>query len=374
MALVSKIIWLLLPISIFFGQLFRINIFNINFPAIYILIVFFALLNIITAQKNKQKISNFYLLFFIFILIFTYLINLFNFTFKLNSFLLLTRLISLLSFLIYKPKIIKDHIFQKIFTLSIFTNIIFGLIQYFIWPNFTYFSIHNWDPHLYRLVSTYYDPTFTALIFLLFMANIYFQKINIKFKIAILTISYIAFALTYSRASFISFFILFSYIALINKNLKLFIFISFISISTIFILPRQEGEGTKLERTSSIKAKIDNYQEAFTLYKQNPILGIGYNNISQARLVKNPQSHANNSFDGSLMNILITTGPIGLLLFIFGLKYIFFKSNLLTQSSLISILFHSLFTNSLFYSFVLLVFIFFIQDNAKSRPVKGDTA
>jgi len=136
-----------------------------------------------------------------------------------------------------------------------------------------------------------------------------------------------------------------------------------LSISTIFILPRKEGEGTKLERTSSIKAKIDNYKQAFSLYKQHPLIGIGYNNISQVREIKDSASHANNSFDGSLVNILICSGPIGLFIFMFGIRKLFIESNLATQSALVGLLFHSLFANSLFYPYVLLVFIFFIKNS-----------
>jgi len=241
--------------------------------------------------------------------------------------------------------------------LAIFSNIIFGLIQYFFWPNFTYFNSLNWDPHLYRLVSTFFDPTFTALIYLFLIIVVFLNK-KIPFRKTILIISYLAMALTYSRSSYISFFVAFSFIAYQKKNFKIFIFSSLLIFSTIFLLPRFEGEGTKLERTSSMSAKIENYKEGFNLFLKSPIIGHGYDNLSYVRQINDFDSHANSGFDGSLMTILTTVGLVGLILFVLGLKTVFIQGNLTTKTILISVLIHSLFANSLLYPWILFFFIF----------------
>ena len=165
-------------------------------------------------------------------------------------------------------------------------------------------------------------------------------------------------ALTYSRSSYISFFVAFTFIAYQKKNLKIFILSSFLIFSTIFLLPRFEGEGTKLERTSSVSAKIENYKEGFNLFLKSPIIGHGYNNLSYLRQINNSDSHANSGFDGSLMTILTTVGLVGLILFILGLKTVFIQGNLIIKTILISVLVHSLFANSLLYPWILLFFIF----------------
>ncbi len=358
MALTTKIIYVLTFIAFFFGQLARIDIKGISFPIVDIFIFTLALISIIKQIKDKKLVihNNFFFYFIIFAWINLILIFFIYNLGSIKSIFYLLRLTSLLSFIIFPPKL--DEKTKKIFHLIIFTNIIFGLIQYFFWPNFTYFNSLNWDPHLYRLVSTFFDPTFTALIYLFFIITVFLNK-KIPYRPFLLTVSYIALALTYSRATFLAFLLAFTFIAIKKKKIKIFILALILFSLTLLILPRKEGEGTKLERTSSITAKIENYKQAFNLFKQSPIIGFGYNNISLVRTdIKDLNSHANNGFDGSLMTILVTTGILGIVLFTAGLIKLFIKSDLKIQTILIALVFHSLFANSLLYPFVFLCFIF----------------
>ncbi len=357
MAFITSIIYLSTIIVFFFGQLLRIEIINISFPVIDILIAIVFCFNIFQKVKNKDfKVKNKYLLYF---LIFAWLIfwfNYFRYQFDfIKPILYLFRLTFLFSFLTFPPTIPQN--LKKIFHLIIFSNIIFGLIQYLIWPNFTYFNSLNWDPHLYRLVSTFFDPTFTALIYLSLIIIAFLDK-KFPLRKTVLAISYLAMVLTYSRSTYLSFLIAFTFISYQKRNLKIFILSLVLITSTVFFLPRLEGEGTKLERTSSIKAKIENYKEAFNLFLKAPVIGHGYNNLSYLRSITNQDSHANSGFDGSLMTILTTTGTIGLFLFVLGFKKTFNQSNLTKKTILISIFFHSLFANSLLYPFILLLLIF----------------
>jgi O-antigen ligase/polysaccharide polymerase Wzy-like membrane protein len=354
MAFISKIIYLFLIFAFFIGQIFRINIFNVSFPLIDIAIVLFSLFNIVQHIKNKTlKTKNKAWLYF---LIFTWIFLIFNlFKYQISSLtpvFYLTRLTCLLSLFIFPPKIK----YQKFIYLAIIANIIFGLIQYILWPNFTYFDVLNWDPHLFRLVSTFFDPTFTALIYLIFIASLFLNK-KIPYRIPLLIISYLAMALTYSRSTYLSFLLVFTFIAFKSKKIKIFLISLLLITSTILMLPRQPGEGTKLERTSSIEAKIENYKEAWQTFKKSPLIGHGYNNISFIRENKNPDSHSNSAFDGSLITLLATTGIIGTSLFLWGIKTLYLKSNLTKQSILIAILFHSIFANSLLYPWVLLLLV-----------------
>lgn len=357
MAFVTPIIYLSTIVVFFFGQLLRIDIKSISFPVIDILIAVIFCLNIFQKIKNKDfKVKNKYLLYFLIFVWFSFTFNYFKYHFDLiKPILYLFRLTFLLSFLIFPPKI--DEKIKKIFYLAIFSNIIFGLVQYFIWPNFTYFKSLNWDPHLYRLVSTFFDPTFTALIYLFLIIIVFLDK-KFPFRKTILLISYIALALTYSRSTYGAFLVAFAFIAYQKRNLKIFILSLLLIISTILLMPRLEGEGTKLERTSSIAAKIENYKEGFNVFLKSPIIGHGYNNLLYVRQIKDPNSHANSGFDGSLMTILTTSGVIGLILFVLGLKKTFIQGNLIVKTILISLIFHSLFANSLLYPWILLFFIF----------------
>ncbi|MDD4785497.1 MAG: O-antigen ligase family protein [Candidatus Shapirobacteria bacterium] len=357
MALVTSIIYLSTIVVFFFGQLLRIEINNISFPIIDIFIALIFCLNIFQKIKNKDfKVKNKYLLYFLIFAWLNFIFNYFRYSFNPEKpILYLFRLTFLLSFLIFPPTI--EEKIKKIFNLAIFSNIIFGLIQYFLWPNFTYFNSLNWDPHLYRLVSTFFDPTFTALIYLFLIITVFLDK-KFPLRKIILIVSYLALALTYSRSSYLSFLVAFTFIAYQKKSLKIFLLSFLLIFSTILLLPRFEGEGTKLERTSSISAKIENYKEAFSVFLKAPVIGHGYNNISSIRQIKDQDSHSNSSFDGSLITILTTNGLIGLTIFILGLKNTFIRGNIKTKTIIIALLFHSLFANSLLYPWILLYFIF----------------
>lgn len=359
MALISKIILFSTAFVFFFGQLFRLNFSDISFAIIDIFIFLLFSINIFDHFKTKNwKIKNKFFLYFLIFTWISFLINLFvSHIYSLKPILYLLRLTFLFSFFIIPLN--KDFLsqkFHKFFDLIIISNIIFGLIQYFFWPDFTYFNSLNWDPHLFRLVGTFFDPTFTGLIFLLFLIKIFLSK-KTHFQKFLIILSYLGLALTYSRSSLIAFLLAFSFIALKLKKPKIFFISLIIFLLTIISLPRQTGEGTKLERTSSIKAKIENYKEGIGVFLKSPIIGHGYNNLSFVRTNINENSHANSGFDSSLLTILTTTGIIGFFLFIIGLKNEFKQSNLTKQTMWISILFHSLFANSLLYPWILLFLI-----------------
>lgn len=358
MAFITTIIFIFTVFSFFIGQIYRVNLFNISIPLIDVAIILLFFLNLYQHFKAKNfKINNKYFLYFLIFAWISLVINLFRFQINsLTPVFYLIRLSCLLSFFILPFNIEKK--LKNIFYLSIIANIIFGYIQYFFWPNFTYFDALNWDPHLYRLVSTFFDPTFTGLIFLFFIIKTFLDK-KIPYRIPLLIISYIAMALTYSRSTYLSFLIAFIYIAKHYKKISIFLISLTIMSLTIIVLPRQPGEGTKLERTSSIAAKIQNYKEAFTTFNKSPIIGIGYNNISFIRDKKMTNSHANSGFDGSLATIFVTTGIIGGTLFLFGIKGLFINGSIFQKTMIISILFHSIFANSLLYPWILISLAFF---------------
>lgn len=363
MVYAKSLILIGLIISFFLGQLYRINILDFSFPLIDVFILILAVFNIfIHFIKNKRFVaSNKYLLFFLIFAWLSLLINFIYFNFPpLKPLFYLIRLSCLLSFFIFPlPNNFINKKIMYLFMISIFANIIFGIIQYFIWPDFTYFNSLNWDPHLYRLVSTFFDPTFTGLIYLMFLIKIYFtHDINPQIRFPLLFFTYLALALTYSRSTFLALVIAAFFVSLKTKKSKIFLLTTLLVVSTIILLPRPPGEGTKLERTSSITAKIVNYQEGWSVFTQSPIIGHGYNNLMYIRQSNNPLSHGIAAFDGSLMTILTTTGLIGLLLFIFGLAHLFHSTSFLKQTILIAVLVHSLFANSLLYPWTLIFLLF----------------
>ncbi|HRT40130.1 MAG TPA: O-antigen ligase family protein [Candidatus Woesebacteria bacterium] len=322
-------------IIFFFGKLFH------PWPVFEIALGLLTLLNL----RNFKKINNPYFLIFI---IYTLITGRF---YNYSSFLYWLRLTCLLSFFVIPP--VFSQKYKHFFLLIVSANLIFGLIQYFIWPNFTYFNALNWDPHLFRLISTFLDPTFTGLLYLMFLIVLFCHKLPFYYLI----LPYVTMSLTYSRSSLLAFLASFAYLAKKLNKPKIFYISSLLLLITLVALPRREGEGTKLERLSSVRAKIENYQEGITLFKQHPILGVGYNNLKHVRNLDNNLSHSSSGFDGSLLTILTTTGLIGFSFFILGWYHYFRQTDLLHQTLLAAIFIHSLFSNSLLYPFVLFFLI-----------------
>ncbi len=365
MAIITSLTIGLLIVSIFFGQVFRFPLASLNIPLVDLFHPILAALfvyHFITATKiNKIRILKKPLVYFLLWTVLTYALGCFRIkSIPLPSLFYLLRLLSFgLLFLIPPPALLQKHLrlLQQLFILSLFSLVLFGLLQYFFWPNLTPLSSLNWDPHLNRLVSTYLDPAYTGLILTFFLLTIFFnQPLIIKSsltKFNLLLATYLSLAFTYSRASFLALLSTGIFHFFKTKNYLPFQYLSILIVITTIILPRPPGEGTRLERTASILAKIENYKIGINLWSKSPIFGHGYNLLSTVRLDQPPTSHSANGFDSSLVTILTTTGIVGLLLYLSALRNIFLSSSPAMQYLLCALFIHSFFTNSLLYPHLL---------------------
>ena len=225
MAFIQTTVLGLTIFAFFIGQIARLNLFNLQFPLIDIAIVFLSLINFINHLTSKKLKNN--NKFFTYFLIFAWTtLGITTIKYNINSLrptFYLVRLTSILSLIIFPPQINKKT--KNFFYLALFANIIFGLIQYLFWPDFTYFDVYQWDPHLYRLVSTFFDPTFTGLIYLFFIITVFLNQ-NFPYRLPILTISYLAMILTYSRATYLCFLLAFAFISHKTKKPKIFLLLN----------------------------------------------------------------------------------------------------------------------------------------------------
>jgi len=360
MAFATTIVFYLIFLIFPFGQLLRINLFATEFPLIDIFIVLFSFFNIFTQIKSDNlKPKNKYLLMFIPIALTSLLLNLYFFHLPLlKSIFYFTRLTSFLLLIIFPPAYIPHKNLQKYLILSLFSCVIFGLIQYFFWPDLTYFNSQNWDPHLNRLVGSFLDPTFTALIYLLFLIFIFFNYPKSHIKNVLIALTYFALALTYSRSTYLALFIISFFVSSKLHRPKLFIFTTILLILTITFLPKPYGEGTKLDRTSSIYAKVQNYKQAINTIKQSPIIGLGYNTLFHFK--DTPTNHSNSGFDNSFLTIFATTGIFGFIFFLKGFYYLYRQSSIFIQTTFLATTIHSFFANSFLYVWILFLLISFL--------------
>lgn len=264
--------------------------------------------------------------------------------------------------------------FKSGLTLAGMATAFFGLIQYFFYPNLRNLAYLGWDPHFYRSFGTFLDPNFLGLFLVLTLIMVFSrledesQRGNMLTRYAMilgLLLCYLVLALTYSRSSYLAFLAAGVVIARFKKSLKFLLGLVLIGLLTVIFLPRPEGSlGVKLEREETIRARIINWQQSLTIFKGNPLLGVGFNTYRYAQrnygyLQENWQeSHAGGGADASFLLVLATTGIIGFLSFCYLilqiLKYHLKKKNLVLIASLAAVFVHSFFANSLFYPWVMI--------------------
>lgn len=352
-----------------FGQLLRLELRYGESTIPLLLIDFFsaACLIIVPFVKKPRIFSSFnnFIIICLFSLLFS-CINL-NFNNVLLGSLYLLRLVGYFSFFVLTWNLVKnDNVFrEKVINVLIITLIfttLLGWIQYLLFPDLISLKNVGWDDHLGRLVGTFLDPGFTSVILLIgFLVSLY-SFLNEK-KMVFLFISIffiISLALTYSRAGYVAFVVGILTVVFLTRKFIILAFVVFFLL-VLTVLPRGLGEGVRLERTASVEARFKNYAQTWEIFFQNPIFGVGYNNICLYRVGKfgeDPKSHACGGADSSLLFVLATTGVTGFIVFVNLLLRLFrsigdYRYGDLVKTVLVSLGVGSLFANVIFYPFIL---------------------
>jgi O-antigen ligase len=310
----------------------------------------------------SQKIA---LALFIFFII-SFCVSFIQFTFLQNSigFLYFLRLLLYTLFGVYLfhllsiKKEMRVALDSFIYTFSILL-IIVSAVQYFFYSNFWNLYRYGWDPHLYRVSATYIDVYIAAALYGL-LALFWFQK-----KKSILAVCFmIALVGTFSRSAYTAFILGILVLFISQKKWKVLLITLGLFVVFAAFMPKPFGEGVNLLRTASIEARTKDYQLALSLWKNKPLFGYGYNRIGSAKeqlniVPENDRSHALASFHNSFLVILVSTGGIGLILFLFMLGKWFVKYPFL-RIYFIYIICMSLFDNVLLHVLVILPIIFLL--------------
>lgn len=343
-----------------FGQLGRISFFDqqINFYlyeivltlSLFLLLIKYRLKPVKDAWKKFKP-----LLFFLTILLISLLMNWLKYNLFENTVasLYFFRIALYFAYFFYlqyhlrKNKDFSQTIRYGFFIIAILT-IITTVIQYFLYPDLRNLFYQGWDPHLYRTFGVFFDTSIAAAIF-----GILFLTAN---QPVIKVIYLILIALSFSRSIYLGLFLTLIYLSIRQKQLKkMALFLLFFIILIIFI-PKPAGEGVNLKRFYSINSRVDDYRQGINLWKNQPVLGYGYNRI---RYVKNSDSlHSGATFSSSFITILVSSGILGLFGFVLAL-WSLKKSNRLAPSLLMFLTIVSLSDNVLLHPFIL--FLLFIN-------------
>lgn len=298
--------------------------------------------------------------------------------------------------IIKKDKKYLEIIKNTIFIAALFLAIL-GFLQLYFFPSFYDLGMHNigWDPHIGRLLSTWFDPNFLGgyfvfIIFLIagelsvvvkekgFSCKI-FHSTKVLFLSMLMLILIFALVLTYSRSSYLAFLVAGLVFALLFD--KRLLVIGLISMSLLLsISPRMqertinavysvEALFTETERTldPTSRLRLKSWKIAGVFFEEKPFMGIGFNTLKTQQKkywTFLTESHAASGIDASLLTVLATTGIIGLygFLWLWGRviftavkQYLYTKNGfaLGALSGFCGIFVHSFFVNTLFFSLIL---------------------
>lgn len=289
-----------------------------------------------------------------------------NMSEKIISGLYLIRLLAYFFVYLTSRKLIKEKIISGDFILKLM--ILIGLIlaslgwlQYFMYPDLRNLYYLGWDPHFKRIFSTYLDPNYFGLVLILTLISITsgWKKNFYVWSIVKSLFVFMTLMFTYSRSSYLALVCAVVYLMHVMKRFKFLPVILLLILISALLLPRPAGVGVQLERVFSIETRVENWQHAFKIFIDHPILGIGFNtvryaknqyNFGQDNLIDN---HAGAGFDNSFMFIAVTTGILGLSSFLIFFYNTFQRADIWAKTSLIAIIIHSLFLNSFFLPWVM---------------------
>lgn len=234
------------------------------------------------------------------------------------------------------------YVKQKLNTLLIASGtllLVGGYAQYYFYPSLRNLIYFGWDEHFYRMFGTFFDPNFFGLFLVLFflytIAQIFRLKIRDRklafaFYFCLSTAIFIAIFLTYSRTTLLA---LFCGIIILfwNKHFWKWIMLALfgvgLSILLAFSLTPHDTQINSLFRATSTEARIGSARDALIIFRDNPIIGIGFNAYRYAMYRHNFQSgssiqedHGASGADSSLLLVLATSGIVGLVAYIFFLS------------------------------------------------------
>ncbi len=373
--------------SIIFGQLVRIivlpgGVISITDIFIFFLLIYFFTYFVISKKSIKfpTKIGPFIIIFIIAAAASTLLSsNKLPLSQVFISSLFLLRFIIYFCFLVvffnlYKKKHI-ENLMNAFLTIGLIFSIL-GLFQFIFFPNLIFLQEYGWDPHYFRLVSTFLDPNFSGIfltILFAFSLSLYIFQKKILYLIY-LTVFFVSLTLTFSRSTYLALVVLLLVVGVL-KSSKVALALIIIFILMILFIPkvriRIEG-ALNVDETSA--ARIQSWRKATEIIKDNYLFGIGFNTYRYTQKSYNfftpdaPQgNHSGAGTDSSLLFVLATTGIIGT---VFYLTFIAQATklalskigssplHLATISSVAALLVHSQFSNSLFFPPIMLTLWF----------------
>ncbi len=268
-----------------------------------------------------------------------------------------------------------------------------GYLQLIIFPNFAFMAKLGWDPHVGRLLSTFFDPNFFGMFLVMMLTlvmSFLFFRPDVTGRLwlwGLLLVLLAALGLTFSRSSYLAFLISLT-IILFLRAWKMVLVVALVLIFVVAAVPRvkQRVMGA-FEVDTTAQDRIESWRESFVIIRDHPIVGVGYNAFGPTQihygLRKDLLGHSSRGSDSSLLLTLATTGVIGLTAFILFFGSLFYEAllvyrrakspffqamGLATLAIIPAYLVHSQFVNGLYYPLLVIPFTFIIAPVLSGLP------
>lgn len=268
--------------------------------------------------------------------------------------------------------VVNDHISPILWRRSVYlvgvAFAILGIIQYLFFPSLRSLLNQGWDEHYYRLFSTFLDPNFAGLFLVVsFFLGLSYASKKPSFTWFIMqSILLVSIVLTHSRSSFVAFVGGLVVFVLCTRKFSLLGILVFAGI-IYALIPSYGVDTNRLLRSDSTLARIESYTKSVAAARIAPIFGIGYNMLrfqaARERMLDADGiiSRDAGGLNSSLMVVFVTTGIVGFSLFLYLLfhvvRIVLSIQGIIASaivSSLVAILLHSVFNNSMLYPWILL--------------------
>lgn len=240
--------------------------------------------------------------------------------------------------------------------------VVLGYVQFYVYPDISKFStVGGFDPHIGRLLGTWMDPNFVGgllAFFLPLMVGFWYQEewrsSNGEWRMrkvalgVLILLSLYALFLTFSRSAYLAglgglglFFLLRD-----PKIILVGILLAGLGLATSERAQKRVGElaGTMAavvlrdtdEVDATAKLRVQSWQRSLELWQKYPVIGIGYNTYrfrgAEEGVVDEKYFSAGGS-DSTLLTVLVTSGVLGLLAFLWFYADLWIKNFLRWKKS-----------------------------------------
>ncbi len=220
-------------------------------------------------------------------------------------------------------------VMQKYFLWAVYGVIGLGLIQLLFLPQLDTLGKFGWDPHQFRLVSTWLDPNFVGGFLCIGLFTLLAYKTRLRPVSVFVTLS--ALILTRSRSSWLALLLVILLISpvMIFMRLRrlsrprLVLTASLFSLLglflTLFILFLGNRALGLITYDPTVQLRQSSLLSVWQIVQTHPFVGVGYNAYQftalQSGLISDFNIHSRAGADNSFLTLWVTTGLIGVILF-----------------------------------------------------------